>query len=213
MIPLFGFDSAEQFKTWMEGVKAAAEAMALAAGGVFLVYKILSGYHVVNVSIGLGAQRVPKPGSNDLDLLSIVTTLKKGERGSIVFWDARARFFDGDEELFVSAGAEPTDARPAFPDVERYSYDARQIEWKPSGRAPYLKMTPGDSMELAMVREVARDRAIRVEVVVLGRKRWSVRVAQWRSSIVSLPGVYAKSEAKPAVAIAADGAVAHAVME
>ena len=52
---------------------------------------------------------------------------------------------------------------------------------------PWLSMPPGDETQFAMEFEAPTGTRCAVEAVVLGKKLWGGKTAQWRASAISLP--------------------------
>jgi len=130
----------------LENAKNLAETIAFALAGAFFLYKFISGYLIVNLSIEIDCDRHPTKNS-DKDLLAITVLLSKGERGSLDFHDASVQvsYEDGTEEIPLHG-------------IKRSSYIARndvtsrfkKIKWgRKSKKSPFLRLTPGEKTQLA----------------------------------------------------------------
>jgi hypothetical protein len=56
-----------------------------------------------------------------------------------------------------------------------------------SDKTPWLSLPPGDETQFAGLCDVPAELPYLIEVVILGRKLWGGKTAQWRASAVSLP--------------------------
>jgi hypothetical protein len=164
-----------------DAAKVWAEFIAYGSAGVFLIYKILSGYFITDLSLKIGCERLI---AQDTDDLSVTAYLRKGEKGTIRIHDARARLSDVSGNVL---------GEKAMIGVNRLSYktDASagmNVTFDRNARTPWLSLPPGDDTQFAVhFRVPSPAMACVVEVVILGRKLWGGRVAQWRASAISFP--------------------------
>jgi hypothetical protein len=170
-------------KTISETVKAIVESIAFGCAGGFFIWKIYSGYQVVNLSLGLKCQRTAR--NADTDFLVVSATLTKGERGSLEVHDAQARFTIGDQVQTVP-----------FVSFERSSYTTELlpagkrhvIDWsKRSKSSPFLRLTPGESSCFSCHVELPKQQMCFIEVAVLGKQAGRDWVGQWKATYVSVP--------------------------
>jgi hypothetical protein len=169
------------FKDVGEALKVWAEFIAYGSGGAFLIFKIGSGYFITDLSLNISCERFSL--SDDLDNLSVTALVKKGEKNTIRIHDARIRITDLagnfiDERKMIG--------------IERLSFktdssERISITFRPSLNKPWLSLPPGDETQFAGLCEVPSARSFTVEVVILGKKLWGGKVAQWRASAVSFP--------------------------
>lgn len=180
-----------------ELIKNWVEIAAYCAAFVFFSYRVLSGYFLTDVSIGLDCERKRAPGTEDKDYLGISVTLKKGERGGISLHDASVRITSCKANqtfgpLPLVAIARLNRTAPAQDPVGDAGILRAQIDWtKIPSNAPRLNMPPGDETRLAAFVEVDAGVPYMVEVVVLARtlllRKLHMRFSQWRAARVSLP--------------------------
>jgi hypothetical protein len=166
-------------------LKNLATALALVAGGGYFIYKVLSGYEVINVKLAVTTSRTPMPNS-DRDYLNVVATFTKGDRGSVLLHDAQVRIkpHTGDPQQLAFVGVERLSIRLAVQgDLQR-----QEIRWGTRSQdAAFLNLTPGEETHFATYTDVPRNEPCTVEVVFLGQRPSSKRIGQWRASCVSMP--------------------------
>jgi hypothetical protein len=170
----------EVLKTAGEALKAWAECVAYASAGVFLIFKVLSGYFITDLSLKIDCERF---SSGNRDILSVTANLKKGEKGTIRIHDARVRLSKIDETVL--------NEKPMI-GIYRLSFNtdasSRIIAtFNRDSQKPWLSLPPGDETQFAVHFDVPLDTPCVVEIVVLGKKLWGGKTAQWRASTVSFP--------------------------
>jgi hypothetical protein len=164
-------------KDLSEVVKNYAQALVWVAGGGFFGYKALSGYQIVNLSVGLEATRVSER-VRDGDLLKVAVTLSKGDRGTIQLHDIKGRV-RGDDGVVL---------KDLCFDVVRLDHDRQSELWESvNPRNPFLNLAPSESTILSGCVSVPSGMPCLVEVVVFGKRRSGIQMGQWRASCVSLP--------------------------
>jgi len=157
----------------------AVQMVAYFAAAGFFVFKWTSGYMSTNLSIEIVCTR--KESTSDTDLLGVVVILSKGDRGSLHIFDVGIKI-DG-EVVDVRDQMEPYNvAREEITPEKR-----RQIIWSSKDNQYYPFLQAGEKTQVALGCEVASKKVSRIEVVVVGRRKLSYRVKQWRASSVSLP--------------------------
>jgi|ERR1051325_3588399 hypothetical protein len=166
-----------------EQVKDIAETIALASAAGFFIYKAVSGYLYVDMSLAVSSQR--SSANQDEDLLAITAHLKKGSRGSVRIHDAQARVtFDGGQQTMPFAGFH----RLSYTTDRTGSVDRKVLDWsKRSETQPLLRLPPDEATEFSCCFRVPKHVICVVEVAVLGRERSWFRLGQWRASHVSTP--------------------------
>ena len=176
----------------LEHFKAMAELFALCAAGVFFIYKFLTGYFFINLSVSLLCERKhsTKP---DRDLLLVCVKLEKGDRGSLRIHDAQARITYLSDKTEVEPVRFRGNERSSYNSQKMGAFDRKTINWaKQSEETPFLRLAPGEKTEYACVFEVPRNDACLIDVAILGRRgvpsleRFR-HVGQWKASSVSLP--------------------------
>jgi hypothetical protein len=175
--------SAEFVKVIAETIKAIVESIAFGCAGGFFVWKIRSGYQVVNLSLDLQCHRVARAA--DIDLLVVSVTVTKGDRGSLEVHDVQARFTIRDQVRTAAfAGFE----RSSFTTESLPAAERHVINWsKPSKSSPFLRLTPGESTSFSCHVEVPKSETCFIEVAVLGKQASGKKVGQWKATHVSVP--------------------------
>lgn len=167
-----------------------AEIIALLSGAAFFAYKAISGYLITNVSIKLRCVRQHIPGATD-DHLKVTITLEKGDRGTVQIHDVQARVCTAIGKLppifetdFDSLGVD----RRSFKHKSFGNTERAVINWdRLSQTSPFLNLSPGEKTDFSFLAKVPSGIPCMIYCCVLGRRRGSPRIAQWRASSVSLP--------------------------
>lgn len=161
-------------------VKTLAEIAAYVSAAWFFLWKLRSGYLIVNAVITVNVERVERDTSTDY--LGISAKLSKRGIGSLILHDARARLsFGGTVVELDLVGYERLATRAD--DQSR----ARVLFGQQSKSAPFLFLTPEEEATFSAFTEIPRTAACIVEVAVSGKRAGGHRIGQWRSSVVSLP--------------------------
>ena len=164
----------DAFKVW-------AEFVAYSSAGAFLIYKVLSGYFITDLSMKISCERFTRaPGT---DYVAVTAILKKGDKGTIRIHDARVR---------ITSDGKVVDEQE-MKGVDRLSFttdpdDRKRINFDRLAKKKWLSLPPGDETQFAGLCSAPQEVPCLVEVVILGRKLWGGKVAQWRGSAVSLSG-------------------------
>ena len=166
-------------KTISEIVKNYAQVAAWAAAFFYFCIKLYQGYFVVDMTVSADAERHTSPDTS-WDHLAASITLKKGDRGSFRFHDAR---------LILTQGSTRQESKLTF---DRFSFRKKDgllnlnLD-KISKRVPTLNLAAGETAKLGTLLVVRSDQPCLIEVVVMGTGFGSIVVGQWRTSVVSLP--------------------------
>ena len=164
------------------------------SAAVFFIYRVFSGYFIVDLSLKISCERKRK--SDEVDYLAVMLVLKKGERGGVELHDAQARV-----RVHPTLGAQtvpPANAvKPHDPQKMISIHRLRRSDphpwanivddWREIG---HLNLPPGDEMQIAALFEVDKQYAYLVETVVLARQIFlqiDTKLGQWRATSVSLP--------------------------
>lgn len=165
-------------------MKNVAETAALALAGLYFVYRTLSGYLIVNMSISIDCKRQRMPGGTG-DWLVIEVRLKKGELGTVSLHDAQVQVRAADKVM-----------RAPLTGFDRRSYrtesigdeSRRVIDWDNRSRtSPFINLSPNEEASFGCMTEVAIDQSCVVEAAVLGKRKFSWCTGQWRVSRVVPP--------------------------
>jgi hypothetical protein len=185
--------------------------LAIAAAGIFFSYKAITGYHVVNVSLKTSVDRRRIPNSN-VDHLVVAVTLNKGDRGTIRLRGGSVRISPNSQVesgQAQSGEVETHDGKylPLF-GLERFSSTVGVVPGNPLKRefwrinwgqrsiyAPYLNLSPGDEGNFCAYGCVDREGVYKIDVVVIGKRAFSWKSGQWRTTSISLPEAPVDKEA------------------
>lgn len=165
-----------------ETLKVWAETIAYGSGGVFLIYKVVSGYFITDLSMEVSCERFLR-GDQKEDL-AVTAVLKKGEKGTVRVHDAKILVTDQYGHL--------VDEQPLI-GIDRLSFTTDDLGRmriafdRISEQVPWLSLPPGDETQFAALCHVPAAQPYVVHVVILGRKLWGGKTAQWRASVVSFP--------------------------
>jgi hypothetical protein len=171
----------EWLRTHGEVAKVWAECFAYVSGGAFLIYKVLSGYFLTDLSLKISCERFTLAG---VDNLSVTATVKKGDKGAIRIHDARVRITDAVGTILHEKALIGTN-RLSFNTDDSARMTAT---FHRDSKTPWLSLPPGDKTQFAAHFDVPLGIACLVEVVILGKKLWwGGKAAQWRASAVSFP--------------------------
>jgi hypothetical protein len=166
----------EAFKVW-------AEFVAYSSAGAFLIYKVLSGYFITDLSVKISCERfTQKPGT---DYVAVTAILKKGDKGTIRIHDAKVRITNSDGKVVDEQQMTGVDRLSFTTDRD----DRKRINFDRLAEKKWLSLPPGDETQFAGLCSAPQAFPGLVEVVILGRKLWGGKVAQWRASAVSFPRV------------------------
>jgi len=178
-------------------IKTIVETFAYLLAGLFFIYKWLAGYLTTNLSLRVKCQRARDEVDNTKDVLAIMLVLSKGDRGSLKIHDIEVRV-NGQtvpelaklrEQLWRFSNISPTKQIPY-----------RQIKWgQRSSRSPSISLTPGEETQLASYCKVEHATVCRVEAVILGNRKHSRYLGEWRASAVSFPAGAKASAALPEI--------------
>ncbi len=161
--------------------------VALGGAACFFLYKLMAGWFIINMVMGIRTERAPVENTAS-DHLAVTVTLDKGSTDSLHIQDIKVRI----AELGKDA------ASPQFREVPisgfkrlAESSDGGAALWADSGSPATIAISPGEKAEFATYAQVPHDKAVLVEVVVLGdrflSRAWNGFSNQWRASAVSLP--------------------------
>lgn len=166
----------------LETIKTVVEITAYASAAGFFVWKVVSGFLIVNLSIEAKAERVP--AAEGRDHLAVAVTISKGSIGSLQLHDARVRvtYDEGQQELeLIGYNRLSSELKDSPLSRRRITFE------RPSKRQPLLFLTPEEKATFSTCTDVPRHKPSTIEAAILGILTGGRRFGQWRSSIVSLP--------------------------
>jgi hypothetical protein len=162
----------------LEQIEQLLKIVALTGAGLFFVWKLFTGWLIINLKLSIKLDRAFK--ADGKDHLGITILFEKGTTDSI--WlkrvSARAKW-EGDP------GLEPIDFSE---ELNWLVVTDKNIKWdqKELGNGT-IALSPGESTTFARTTVVPSDAAVVVEVVAFGERNFWPRGFQWRASAVSLP--------------------------
>lgn len=164
--------------------KEIAEALALLAAGGFFIYKAITGYMRVNLSIYPQCKR-QRADDGSKDHLVILLKVKKGPNGSVGIHDAGALVtYDGEQQKLSFSGI----VRSSYKSIGLSNRKRVQVNWdEVSKTSPLLKLVPDEEVDLAAVCDVPTGAVCSVQTVIVGKKVGGWKFGQWKSSCISLP--------------------------
>jgi hypothetical protein len=169
-------------KDILETVKTIAEILALGCAAAFFLWKLRRGYHTINAALTIHVDRAY--ADVDHDYLAIAATMAKRSSGALAIHDARALItHDGTMEERELVGYERLSDRTdsADPSRTRITFGGRNAS------APFLRLTPDEEATFSTYISVPKTAVCIIQVAVSGKLSGARQVAQWRSSVVSLP--------------------------
>ncbi len=143
-----------------DSLKNIAEMLAFVGALLFFIWKVWTGYNIINLSINLDTRRA-RGNTTEHDWLVIKLTLTKGDR-------ARLRLKAASLVILDLEGAEIT---------------SRKVPVIPTGKA-VLRLSPGESTSFECCLEVPAGKPCEVQVEVRGHAQWH---GGWRATAISLP--------------------------
>lgn len=167
-----------------------AEIFALISAGGFFLYKAISGYLVTNLSLKLSCVRQRIPGSKE-DYVKATVAMEKGDRGTVKIHDILGTVctIGGMKTPIASTNFDFLGIdRRSFKEIPFANTHRAEITWnKLSETRPFLNLSPGEKTHVSFVATVPTGEPYVIYVIVLGQRRFSTRMAQWRASAVALP--------------------------
>ena len=172
-------------------LKTIAEIAAYVSAAGFFVWKLRSGYLIVNAAISLKVDRAHRDATTDH--LAISATLTKRGIGSLVLHDAQARVTHAQDTLYVElVGYDRLSWRT---DRSNHGRSILRFDEKSSSK-PFLFLTPDEEATFSVYTQVPRFEPCVIEVAVSGKRVGRKQIGQWRSSVVSLPQLGIESDGK-----------------
>lgn len=176
----------------LDGLDATVKILAYLGAASFFIYKAVTGYFIVNLSLSASCERKRTSNAN-LDNILLNVTLNKGDRSSLVLYDMKAKVsYARIEEILTFSGIN----RLSFNEEKSSEVVKRTIEFNRLSKFPFLRLSAGEQTSFALLIEnVPTDQICRVDVAVLAKKNSIVKrlrrlrygVGQWRTSIISFP--------------------------
>lgn len=153
---------------------------------VFFIYKVITGYFMVNVGISARGER--SNATDTTDHLFVAVTIKKGSHASLMLHDARARFgWDGGSKEVELIGIHRLSFKTVQDGITRKCVTFDKL----SKSAPLLRFTTDEEATFSGMTEVPCNKPCSIEVVILGIRHSIIcrtkKVGQWRTSIIVFP--------------------------
>lgn len=162
----------------MAEAEAVLKVVALIGAGAFFLWKLFTGWLIVNLKVSIKLERVPM--TLDLDHLGISVLFEKGATDSIWLEAVSARVkWPGNRD------PKPLDLTEEFRWLTVHNKD---IGWdQHTDSFGPIAMSPGEATTVARAAQVPAGHPIEVEVAAYGRRTFWQRGFLWRTSAVSLP--------------------------
>jgi len=162
----------------LQYVEGVLKILALGAGGAFFLWKLFTGWLIVNLDLSIITEREAKDESSDY--LSVTLNLKKGATDSVWIKDISA--------LVSPIVGAPKEIIHFSDELSRLQDDNGIINWQCRDE-PGRKWTlsSGENLQLSCVVVVPVGIPVSVSAAVLGTRLFWPPGFQWRASVVSLP--------------------------
>jgi hypothetical protein len=166
----------------VQAAQSLATIVGLVAGAAFVLFKLTSGLFLANLALEMESTRVAGDGALK-DHASVTVTLRKGDRGTLIF-----------DNIYLRVTDLPSAEKRVQRDPIRLEWTTRFDtghlwvgRWQEDKARPFLFLTPGDAMTFSHAFEVAHGVPCLVDVVVANKTFSYWRAGQWRASCVLLP--------------------------
>jgi hypothetical protein len=165
-------------KTIIDLAKTVLEALAYLLAGGFFLFRWTSGYLTTNLSLDITQSR-QKSSESGKDRLLITVILTKGDSGSLHLFNIGMAVNGAHSDLIGQLSHYHVDPLDSW---------HRSIAWNEEKDERYVNfLNPGEKTQTSGVWDVASNEVAHIEVVVVGRRKWSHNLKQWRASAKSLP--------------------------
>lgn len=163
----------------IENIKNIVEIIAFSAAGIYFIYKLIDGWGLINLSVELAAER--RIGNTN-DLITILLTLKKGDRGSLALASVELRCISNNRNPEVVRI--PLIYPLKIKSEDNFNDENTIVHWdKVDETRPHIHLTPGESTQYSHIFEIPNGEKCTVEAIVVGKRPVSTRYGQWRASI------------------------------
>lgn len=150
---------------------------ALVAGAAFFLWKLLTGWLIVNLKLSASAIREQK--DSETDYLAIAITLEKGTTDSVWIKDISVRVTpEGHQSSKLISVEGFRRLKVANGKLDWSTSDPIRTEWP---------ISPGEALQLGVSCTVPCHIPAAVEVAAYGRRPFWTPGFQWRASLISLP--------------------------
>jgi hypothetical protein len=176
-------------KPWVDSAKVWVEILAYFFAFLFFLFKVVSGYFVANLSVGIECSRQSDPADKMTDLLTVTLTLSKGDLGSVQIHDIQVR----------NNGSPIKEMESLYKELWRLPDERNEKAGKPTEviwdddyrkkRSPFITLGPGEQTQLASYCKVRSNQVCEIRAIIAGRAVWRpwTPSCQWRVSAVCLP--------------------------
>jgi hypothetical protein len=174
--------------TIVEKFETFAKLFAEIAAGLFFLWKLLTGWLIINLSVSVEASRQRdsnvQPSSSEIrDFLNIKLKLSKGNTDTLMLREVELR-------LWECENGKPSSLLSTIPigEIEKLPLPgAGRQQTGNHGNAQKLTLSPGESVEYGRTAIVPADRIILVEAIVTGYRTFWQPGFEWRCSTSSSP--------------------------
>jgi hypothetical protein len=174
------------WKDWITLAGGAAATVGVIAAGGYFIWKVLTGWLIINLRLDLEVVRVSH--GDEKDLLAVTIILDKGTIDTLRLTRVMARAIP-----VASATTNAETVHFKWEGLEPHLYYSTKrggMEWgiPDKDHVHALTLSPGDRTQFATAHEVLAAQTYLVEAIVLGH-RWFLwkRGLQWRASSISPP--------------------------
>lgn len=150
----------------------------IAAAAVFFLWKILTGWLIINLQVSLDLKRQAFDAKNDI--LAMQLNLQKGAIDTLWLQDITLR---------VTAESLPgKSAVIEFPEIHQLAVANGKLNWSSQNQEDKkITLSPDESMQLAKFISIPKGEVALVEAAVFGDRTFWSQGFQWRTSAISLP--------------------------
>ncbi|MCX2454351.1 hypothetical protein OQX61_23980 [Pedobacter sp. PLR] len=174
----------------LETLKTIFTIIGFLVASCFFIYKILTGWLIINLNINIDAERNHIDKDNDHLVIHILLT--KGQTDSLWLKNIAIKVIELDgpvkeEDLHQDSG-KPKIIRPVG--MERISSEK---DWQPEGKGRLLTISPSEEARFSAYIQVNSLSVVVLEVVVLGTRPFygienkNIDFIQWKASKIVLP--------------------------
>ncbi len=160
-----------KIETWLK-------VLGIAAAAGFFLWKLFTGWLIINLQVSLDLQRQRYDEKNDI--LAIQVNLKKGATDTLWIQDVSVRV--------TPHGTASLPTVIEFSELTQLAVGDKKLNWAashPEGKK--ITLSPDESVQLARTALVPKGTSALVEAAVFGDRTFWSQGFQWRASAVSLP--------------------------
>ncbi|WP_428659538.1 hypothetical protein [Runella sp.] len=164
-------------KCLLENIKTALEILALVLGAFFFLWKLSTGWLIINLKLSIATTRKKKQEDSGLDYLGVEIVLEKGDIDTLYLNDISMKVVYDDKIIFLD-----------FPELRKCKVitGIQKIDWNSDNlKEELITLSPNEKIQLGKFIEVPSNTPIFIEVAVLGYRRFWKNF-HWKSSTISI---------------------------